>query len=154
MTKYDYMKIALSESKKSPDPATQVGCILVNREGEIVGRGYNNLLNGTKVDLTAVDRTVKRYYMVHAEALALLTSDGSATTAYCTHAPCIECMKLLQISGVKHTYYQKCLASSKTVNLELLKIYKELVISTQIKIENVNTGKSFIEELMRYAKGK
>ena len=54
-TRLDVYKYSLElskETKKSKDPYTQVGCLLLNSDGEIVGRGHNdNLRIGTQSSL-------------------------------------------------------------------------------------------------------
>jgi len=84
----------------------KTGCILVNKRHDIIGSGYNgrpsgaqhcilepcsgaNLPSGQGLDQCEAN---------HAEANALLRCRNvwEISTAYCTHSPCIGCVKLLQ----------------------------------------------------------
>jgi dCMP deaminase len=69
--------------------------------------------------------------VLHAEsnAIAKLASShesGKNATLLCTHAPCIECAKLIYQSGISTVYYKDAYRSS--VGIEFLKKSKVKVI--------------------------
>src|SRR5437870_10866179 len=82
----DYMELALAEARKAEAAAeVPVGAIVINKEGDVVGRGYNRPISGN--DPTA-----------HAEIVALREAAGrlgnyrlADTTLYCTIEPCVMC---------------------------------------------------------------
>ena len=94
-------------AKRSPCERLKVGCILV-KNNRIIAQGYNGFLPGcpheSKVQHGHEQATV------HAEQNAITdcACRGVCTenaTAYITHYPCINCMKILCASGVKHIKY-------------------------------------------------
>jgi dCMP deaminase len=61
--------------------------------------------------------------VLHAESnaiakLAKSTESGNKASAYITHAPCLECAKLLYQSGIKEVYY--CKDFTNTLGIEFL----------------------------------
>jgi dCMP deaminase len=42
------MGVAIMSSKRSPDPSTQVGCVLVRPDNRIISLGYNGYPKGSK----------------------------------------------------------------------------------------------------------
>lgn len=84
----------------------QTGCVLVNRYRHVIGTGYNGRPMGAH---HCIDKPCRGAYnksgqgldqceAIHAEQNALLQCRNTMeiTTAYCTHSPCIHCVKLLQ----------------------------------------------------------
>lgn len=107
-----FMGVAILSSKRSKDPNTQVGAVLVNEEKRIIGIGYNGFPRYIDDDLFPWndndDLSKSKYaYVVHAEANAILnaTTNLAGSTLYVTLFPCHECVKLLIQSGVKKIVY-------------------------------------------------
>ena len=108
-----FMGVALLSSKRSKDPATQVGACIVNEDKKIIGIGYNGFPIGIsddefpwgKNDSNPLNN--KYPYVVHAEPNAILNSTSSlkGSTLYVTLFPCNECTKLIIQSGIKHIVY-------------------------------------------------
>ena len=108
-----FMGVALLSSKRSKDPATQVGACIVNEDKKIIGIGYNGFPNGIsdddfpwgKNDPNPLNN--KYPYVVHAEPNAILnsTSNLKGATLYVTLFPCNDCTKLIIQSGIKHIVY-------------------------------------------------
>ena len=112
-----FMGVAKLVAKRSKDPNSQVGAVIINPNNIIVGTGYNGMPNGIpddaddlfpwKSDGEFLDS--KYAYVVHAELNAILnTLDHSqlkGATMYCTLAPCNECMKAIIQSGIKKVIY-------------------------------------------------
>jgi deoxycytidylate deaminase len=149
MKSRDYMKIAIDEAKKSIDPDTQVGCVYVDKSGQVISKGHNSINSFDIVDLNGISRIYKRYLMTHAEVnaikkISLVPQEG--LTAYCTVAPCIECIKLMRIIGVKKVFYRELFASNKTIDMEKTSAINLLTDKT-IKLINHSTGISFQNEV-------
>ena len=104
----EYFKnIVIETKKRSPCERLQVGCVLV-KDNRIVSQGYNGFLPGTPHE--SIVRDNHEQATVHAEQNAI--SDCAkrgvsclGSTAYITHYPCINCMKILCRSGIKDIRY-------------------------------------------------
>ncbi len=106
------MGVAILSSKRSKDPATQVGCCIVSSDKKIIGIGYNGFPMPIDDDDLSWERegeylNTKYPYVVHAEANAILNSTRSlnGATVYVTLFPCNECTKLLIQSGINKIIY-------------------------------------------------
>ena len=85
----------------------QVGCVLV-KDNRIISQGYNGFLPGCKHE--SIIRDNHEMSTIHAEqnAIADCAKRGVSCkecTAYITHYPCINCMKILCASGIKNIIY-------------------------------------------------
>jgi len=99
----------------------QVGSIVV-KDNRIISIGYNGMPAGW--DNTCEDiiddevsfdtdsyKLKTKIEVIHAEAnaiakLAKSNESGNNSTMYITHAPCIECAKLIYTSGISTVYYK------------------------------------------------
>ena len=111
-----YMAMAKLISKRSKDPNTQVGAIIVSKDDRILSVGYNGLPNGCSDDEFPWARSAKceydtKYpYVVHAELNAILNFRGDnkafeGSTLYVTLFPCHECAKAIIQSGITRLVY-------------------------------------------------
>lgn len=96
-----FFGVADLASKRSKDPATQVGACIVDEDKRIVGVGYNGMPLGTSDDCgfwkKSDDIKNKHLYVCHAEANAILnmTTTSKNCVMYVTKFPCNECAKLI-----------------------------------------------------------
>ncbi len=111
------MDVADRFSKLSTAKRLQVGAIVV-KDDRIVSIGYNGMPSGCnnecedtvyQQDGTSALKTKPE--VLHAETnaiskLAKSTEAGDGATMFCTHAPCIDCAKLIYQSGIKQVYYK------------------------------------------------
>lgn len=102
-----FKKIALLTATRSACKRLHVGCLLV-KDNRIIAQGYNGYLPGCKHE--QIMRDGHEIATVHAEQNAItdcakrgVSCDDA--TAYVTHYPCINCMKLLCAAGIKHINY-------------------------------------------------
>ena len=111
-----YMAMAKLISKRSKDPNTQVGAVIVSRDDRILSVGYNGFPNGCSDDEFPWARSAKREYdtkypyVVHAELNAILNFRGDnkafeGSTLYVTLFPCHECAKAIIQSGITRLVY-------------------------------------------------
>ena len=111
-----YMAMAKLISKRSKDPNTQVGAIIVSKDDRILSIGYNGFPNGCSDDEFPWARSAKceydtKYpYVVHAELNAILNFRGDnkafeGSTLYVTLFPCHECAKAIIQSGITRLVY-------------------------------------------------
>ena len=104
----EYFKnIVIETKKRSPCERLQVGCVFV-KDNRIVSQGYNGFLPETPHE--SIVRDNHEQATVHAEQNAI--SDCAkrgvsclGSTAYITHYPCINCMKILCASGIQNIFY-------------------------------------------------
>jgi dCMP deaminase len=122
-----YMKIAEVTAGLSYAKRLQVGAVIV-KDHQILATGYNgmpsgwenvceyeeeklvsDIENGTFLEKTGELKTKPE--VLHAESNALMkvaqsTESSKDSTLFCTHAPCIECAKLIYQSGISTVYYR------------------------------------------------
>lgn len=105
-----FMEIAEVVAKRSKDPHTRVGSVIV-KNNHIVGIGYN--AEPKNFNYSFNWNTSEKYdYVIHAElnAIANATSLGvdiRNSDIYVTVSPCPECMKLLLQYEIKNVFYLK-----------------------------------------------
>lgn len=101
-----YIKMARLVSLRGACVRRQVGCVLVDSRNHVLATGYNGRARGIANCLEspcagssmASGTGLESCEAIHAEANALLQCGDvwRIQTAYCTTAPCRECVKLLQ----------------------------------------------------------
>jgi len=94
-------------AQRSPDLQTKCGCILANKNHQIVGQGYNGFPRGLNDKLLPKTRPEKYDWMIHAEVNSIVNSNSKLDdcTAYITTKPCFNCVLLLWQSGIKNIVY-------------------------------------------------
>lgn len=103
-----FIEIAKVVSKRSKDPKTKVGAVIV-KDKHILSIGYNAEPRDFSYEFDW-NSEEKYQYVIHAElnAIANATFFGNSvagSTIYLTLSPCHECMKLLAQNGIKTVYY-------------------------------------------------
>jgi dCMP deaminase len=117
----------------------QVGAVVV-KDNRIISIGYNGTPAGwdndceDKVWTQDGDYTLKtKPEVIHAEANAIgkLARDGEAgagASMFCTHAPCVDCAKMIYGAGIQKVYYRDSyrnddgLAFLQACNIEVQKV--------------------------------
>ena len=102
-----YMDTAKRFAELSSATRLKVGACVV-KEHRIISIGYNGTPSGWDNECE-VDGTTKDE-VVHAEANAIikLARDGESgkdASIFITHAPCIQCSKMIQGAGIKEVFY-------------------------------------------------
>jgi deoxycytidylate deaminase len=101
-----FMNLALDLTKRTSDPNTGVGCVIVNKHCQILGIGYNAESKDTPAE-DAADNVEE--LMVHAEANAICHSNtnlmGEEIYVFVTRQPCEQCMKILCQYDVQAIFY-------------------------------------------------
>jgi dCMP deaminase len=140
-----YMKIAEVTSGLSYAKRLNVGAVIV-KDNQILATGYNGMPSGWEnvceyeeevlvSDLEKGNRLEKtgqlktKAEVLHAETNAIAkvaqsTESSKDATLFCTHAPCIECAKLIYQSGINTVYYRDQYRSDAGLKfLELSGVY-------------------------------
>ena len=104
----DYFKnIVLTTSTRSACNRLQVGCILV-KDNRIIWQGYNVFLSGHPHKSIILNN--HEIATIHAEQNAIIDCakrgvNCNHSTAYITHFPCLNCLKMLIQAGIEKIYY-------------------------------------------------
>lgn len=111
------MKVAEVYAELSSAKRLHVGAIIVKND-RIISIGYNGMPSGwtneCEEHILAEDGSVSfvtKKEVLHAEtnAIAKLAKNGESSNGavlFVTHAPCIECAKLVYQSGIGHVFYR------------------------------------------------
>lgn len=118
-----YMKTAATFAELSYAKRLHVGAIIV-KDDRIISIGYNGMPTGwdntceitlpEEIDIDSRTiipaQLVTRPEVLHAESnavskVARSTESSEGATLFCTHAPCIDCAKLIYQAGIKSVYY-------------------------------------------------
>jgi len=122
-----HMAAAEVYSKLSSAKRLQVGCVVV-KDNTIIGIGYNGMPSGWTYDCEDViqlsDDTVElktKSEVLHAETNALAkiaksTNSSEGSSLFVTHAPCIDCAKLIYQSGINSVYYRNSYRDEKGID--------------------------------------
>ena len=115
-----YMKVAELTSTLSYAKRLQVGSVIV-KGNKILATGYNGMPSGwdnecETVEIVEIDekfskQLVTKQEVLHSETNAIAkvsasTESSEGSTMFCTHAPCINCAKLIYQSGINSLYYR------------------------------------------------
>ena len=112
-----YMDWALRSAQLSHARRLQVGAVIV-KDDSVISYGYNGMPAGW--DNNCEDEIIDDKWMVtlktkpevlHAESnavakLARSANSGSGADIFITHAPCLDCAKLIYQSGISNVYYR------------------------------------------------
>lgn len=109
-----FMSIADLTSKLSYAKRLHVGAVIV-KGNQIIGTGYNGMPTGweNNCETTLEDGSLKtKPEVLHAESNAIAkvsrsTESSEGATLFCTHAPCIDCAKLIYQAGISTVYYRE-----------------------------------------------
>ncbi len=139
--KQAYMKTAETFAELSHARRLHVGAIVV-KDDRIISIGYNGMPAGWDNNCeyvfthpqTKVDELVTRKEVLHAETnaiakLARSNESGLNGDLFVTHAPCLDCAKLIYQSGIKRVFFGT--AYRDTAGVDFLK-------ASQIIVEQVN----------------
>jgi len=122
-----HMAAAEVYSKLSSAKRLQVGCVVV-KDNTIIGIGYNGMPSGWDNECEDViqlsDDTVElktKSEVLHAETNALTkiaksTNSSEGSSLFVTHAPCIDCAKLIYQSGINSVYYRNSYRDEKGID--------------------------------------
>lgn len=102
-----FLGLAAYIATASKDPSSQVGCVVIGSQREVLTLGYNGLPRGVEDTAERLgDRHLKYQLVVHAEANAIANASRIGvsligSTLYCTFPLCSSCASLVIQSGVR-----------------------------------------------------
>jgi dCMP deaminase len=137
------MSVASTVSKKSKDPSTKVGCVIVADNYEPVSFGCNNFVSGCKEEFMTLERPQKYMLIVHAEMNSLIAAKRSLKDCrvYVTHAPCPNCLRNLLQAGIKEIVYDKFDTSGHIMDQNSRDAVERLLKSTNVIFRNIDGKK-------------
>jgi dCMP deaminase len=113
-----HIKVANVYAELSTAERLQVGCVIV-KDNTIIGIGYNGMPSGwdnvceeiKHTDFTGTVVKKSKPEVLHAETNAIAKVSRSSNSTenadlFVTHAPCLECAKLIYQSGIRSVYYR------------------------------------------------
>ena len=106
-----FMSIAHTVASRSTCLDKQVGCVLVDKDCNILATGYNGAPRGMEHCTTClVHETGDKNACpaAHAEQNAMLRANPAEVYAcYCTLEPCVACVRMLLNTNCKVVYYEQ-----------------------------------------------
>ena len=108
-----YMDVARRFAELSSARRLHVGAIVV-KDDRIISIGYNGMPAGwdNNCEYEVGDELKTRPEVLHAETnaiakLARSNESGLGAVIFITHAPCLDCAKLIYQAGIKTVYYRE-----------------------------------------------
>ena len=103
-----YFEIAEMVAKRSKDPRTKVGAVLV-KNGCVIGIGYNGEPRNFTKEIRW-DTNEKYKYVIHAELNAIANASNNnvavaGSELYLTLSPCLDCIKMIAQFQIKKVYF-------------------------------------------------
>ena len=143
-------------AKKSKDPSTKFGAIIVGPDNEIRSTGFNGLPRGIKETKERLTSPEKYGWIVHAETNAIYNAarmglSVSGCRIYIQETPCPECTKAIIQSGIKeiithaawqktpHPKWDEASAKSRQMLAEAgvkLRVFKDPISLTVVAMKN------------------
>lgn len=160
-----FMGIAEEVAKKSKDPSSQNGCVIVDERRRPVSFGYNGTIQGADENkLTLTERPMKYYFAIHSEMNAVIFAgrDLTGCTLYNKMATCENCLKYCLQAGIRRFVYRELRVSSyrrgaqnSMTSLETDEAIIRLLLSMpEVETLNLTNGKSYIVDILdSYPKG-
>lgn len=113
-----FKELVLLTSKRSSCEKLHVGCIFV-KNNRIIAQGYNGYISGCEHKMIIKDN--HNIATIHAEQNTITDCARRGVscdncTAYITHYPCFNCMKLLTSSGISNIKYINDYNNDENVN--------------------------------------
>jgi dCMP deaminase len=111
-----FLDLARQVSRRSPDPHTKHGCVIVDADRRVISTGYNGPIAGLPHDMVPMERPLKYIWFIHAEdnAVAFARCDLRGATAYVTGPPCAACFRRLLQVGIRRIVHGDTMAASLT----------------------------------------
>ena len=102
-----FLDLAMVIARRSKDPSSQVGAVIVDAHRRVVSLGYNGYPRGIEDTADTDPREIKLWKTIHAEENALLFADRSLEfcTLYATHHPCPTCAAKIVQAGIRRVVY-------------------------------------------------
>lgn len=100
------LRSAYRLARSSPDPSTQNGSIIIDKQGSLLSSGFNAFPMGVQMSDERWERPGKYLFVEHAERAAIYRAaeHGVCTaggTMVCPWAACADCARAIVCAGIK-----------------------------------------------------
>ena len=160
-TKWDryFMGIANEVAKKSKDPSSKNGCVIVDERHRPVSFGYNGTIQGAdESKMTLTERPMKYYFAIHSEMNAVLFAgrDLTGCTLYNKIATCENCLKYCLQAGIKRFVYEELRVNSHkedgersmtTIDTDEA-VIRLLAACPDVETLNMSNGRTYVEDVL------
>ena len=154
-----FMEITKSVARKSKDPSSKMGCVIVDANNRVISLGYNGMLQGAdESKMTLTERPMKYYFAIHSEMNALIFAhqDLTGCTLYNRVATCENCLKYCLQAGIKRFVYNELRVKSHSsdpkksmTNIETDEAVVRLLSSMpDVETLNLSNGKTYVEDIL------
>ena len=154
-----FMGIAEEVAKKSKDPSSKNGCVIVDERHRPVSFGYNGTIQGAdESKMTLSERPMKYYFAIHSEMNALIFAgrDLNGCTLYNMIATCENCLKHCLQAGIKRFVYKELRVHSHSsdksksmTNIDTDEaIIRLLAACPEVETLNITNGKTYTEDIL------
>ena len=142
-----FINIAKEVAKKSKDPSSQVGCVIVTDYNRPVSFGYNGFVAGCNEEFMTFERPMKYHLIIHAEMNAMLFAKQALHKCkiYTTHGPCENCLKHILQAGITKIIYENPGIIKERGTAEQKEAIKRLLTSSNIICQNIN-GTNYLDD--------
>lgn len=158
-----FMGIANEVAKKSKDPSSKNGCVIVDERHRPVSFGYNGTIQGAdESKMTLSERPMKYYFAIHSEMNAVLFAgrDLGGCTLYNKIATCENCLKYCLQAGIKRFVYQELRVGSHSsdgkksmTNIDTDEaVVRLLAACPDVETLNLSNGKTYVEDILNQYK--
>ena len=154
-----FMGIADEVAKRSKDPSSKNGCVIVDERHRPVSFGYNGTIQGAdESKMTLTERPMKYYFAIHSEMNALLFAgkDVAGCTLYNKMATCENCLKYCLQAGITRFVYEELRVhshasgnSKSMTNIDTDEAIIRLLASMpHVQTLNITNGKTYTEDIL------
>lgn len=154
-----FMNIADEVAKKSKDPSSQNGCVIVDKNHRPVSFGYNGTIQGAdESKMTLSERPMKYYFAIHSEMNAVLFAQRNleGCTLYNRMATCENCLKYCLQAGIKRFVYKELRVHSHAnagkasmTNIDTDEaVIRLLAAMPDVETLNISNGKTYIQDIL------
>ncbi len=153
-----FMGIADEVAKRSKDPSSKNGCVIVDSRHRPVSFGYNGTIQGAdESKMTLSERPMKYYFAIHSEMNALIFAgrDLSGCTLYNKMATCENCLKYCLQAGISRFVYKQLRVNShgssarSMTNIDTDEAIVRLLASMpEVETLNLTNGKTYIQDIL------
>ncbi len=107
-----FLSMAFIVARRSFDPSSKCGCVIVSRDKRVLSVGYNGPIRGSVDEEIPLTRPERYKFMIHGEENALLAYNGAYqdiqnSIAYVTGCPCHRCLRMMIQKGITRIVYGK-----------------------------------------------
>ena len=105
-----FLSMSFLAARRSFDPSSKCGCVIVSRDKRVLSVGYNGPIRGSVDEEIPLTRPERYKFMLHGEENALLAYNGSYqdiqnSIAYITGRPCSKCLRMMIHKGITRIVY-------------------------------------------------